>query len=71
MTIQKTLECCGRKPKREFWQTSFRDDEGTFILKCRNKDCKNKVEIYNEWRGVVKVEIKAVEEWNKLIKNEV
>lgn len=66
MHIPKTKECCGRKPKRYFIQTSFRDDEGKFVLECRKK-CGNRVDVENMYRGLGKVEIEAVEEWNSLI----
>lgn len=64
MEIPKTTECCGKKPKRYFIQTSFRDDEGKFVLECRK--CGNRVDVDNKHRGIGKVEIEAVIEWNKL-----
>ena len=65
MNLQKTKECCGRKPRRFFVQTSFRDDEGCYEIKCRK--CTNKVITKNKHDGTHIVECETVEEWNKLL----
>lgn len=58
----KTALCCGLKPKRMFYQTGFRDDEGYFTLTC--KKCKRKVSLENNHRGESKVELEAILLWN-------
>lgn len=60
--MEKTLECCGQKPRRSFIQTSYRDDEGFYELKCRK--CGLRVRVENNWRGTSTVEQLAVTNWN-------
>ncbi len=62
----KTELCCGLKPKRTFYQTGFRDDEGKFQLKC--KKCGKEVTLENNSRGTSQVELEAVITWNNLLK---
>ena len=62
MNSPKTFTCCGVKPKRTFYQTGFRDDEGTFDLTC--PICKFKVKNENKYRGTQKGWDETVTLWN-------
>ncbi len=64
--IPKTELCCGLKPKRMFIQTSYRDDEGDYVLQCRKK-CGNKISITNNYRGTSLVEKECVAKWNDML----
>lgn len=59
----KTEMCCGQKPKRMFYQTGYRDDEGKFSLTCRV--CRRTVTVENNYRGTAQVEIECVNQWNQ------
>lgn len=62
----KTELCCGLKPKRTFYQTGFRDDEGYWVFKCLQ--CKSGVQVENNYRGTSKSELEATIEWNTMCK---
>lgn len=62
----KTAYCCGLKPNRTFYQTSFRDDEGKWQFKCR-KNCGNVVWHENQYHGTSKSEVEATLKWNELV----
>lgn len=62
MNSPKTLTCCGVKPIRIFYQTGFRDDEGTVELKCPK--CGFKVKHENQYRGTQKCYDEATILWN-------
>jgi hypothetical protein len=62
----KTALCCGLKPKRTFYQTGYRDDEGKWVFKCR-KDCGKRVEVENQYRGTSKAEWEATIKWNEVM----
>ena len=62
----KTELCCGLKPKRVFYQTGFRDDEGNFTLTCRK--CGKKVSLENNTRGTSNIELEVIKTWNSLLK---
>ena len=64
--VPKTLLCCNLKPKRVFYQTGFRDDEGKWVFHCRN-NCGHKIEVENNYRGTSKSELEATLKWNELI----
>lgn len=63
--LPKTELCCGLKPKRTFYQTGFRDDEGRFQLQC--KKCGKKVCLENNTRGTSNIELEAIKTWNSLL----
>lgn len=65
--IPKTLECCGRKPYRTFYQTGFKDEDGSFVLQCKNF-CGNRVSVDNNWKGEHIVKIETIKKWNELVK---
>ena len=62
--IPKTSLCCGLKPKRVFYQTSFRDDEGYWRFSCR-MNCGKSIQIENNYRGTSKAEFEATLKWNE------
>ena len=64
--IPKTSLCCGLKPKRIFYQTAYRDDEGFWIFVCR-KNCGMYVKVENNYRGTSKAELEATLKWNELL----
>lgn len=64
--LPKTNLCCGLKPKRTYYQTGFRDDEGHFVMECRKK-CGKRVSVTNQYRGWSKCEFEATFKWNELV----
>lgn len=63
--MPKTLECCGRKPKRKRYQTGHRDEVNIVVLECRV--CKNKIVEEDDSQGDYMIELKAVKRWNELV----
>jgi len=65
--MPKTLECCGKKPKRCGIQKGYRDEINAYELKCRV--CDNRVYIDNDSNGEYQLQLDAVKKWNELILN--
>ncbi len=63
--LPKTLECCGKKPKRSGVQMGYRDEINKYTIKCRI--CNNRVDEDNDSMGNYHIELLAVKKWNSLI----
>lgn len=61
----KTLECCGRKPRRKLFQTGYRDEVNVVVLECRV--CKNRISEDDDSVGEYQMVLNATKKWNKLV----
>ncbi len=63
--MPKTLECCGRKPKRMEIQKGFRDEINIYVLECRV--CSNRIEEDDDSNGDYAIQLNTTKKWNELI----